>query len=128
MTRRSRAANQNRASAAMAELWSCVYPNVEDERVREYSRSVAATARGKIQHFMDSRGACKEVSDELARELLIAISYPVPDQVLDLSFVPRDRVLVANGDGDEKYVSELMTISNVQSPDIKNLKQASICN
>ncbi|ONI06115.1 hypothetical protein PRUPE_5G041600 [Prunus persica] len=77
---------------------------------------------------MDSRGACKEVSDELARELLIAISHPVPDQVLDLSFVPRDRVLVANGDGDEKFVSELMTISNVPSPDIKNLKQASICN
>ncbi|BFG31087.1 hypothetical protein Pyn_09250 [Prunus yedoensis var. nudiflora] len=77
---------------------------------------------------MDSRGACKEVSDELARELLIAISYPVADQVVDLSFVPRDSVLVANGDEDEKYVSELMTISNVQSPDVKNLNQASICN
>lgn len=76
----------------------------------------------KIRNFMDNGVLCKEVSDELARELLIAISYPVPDQVLDLSFLPVvDRVVVANGDGDghEKYVSELTSISNVQSPDIK---------
>lgn len=69
---------------------------------------------------MDNGVLYKEVSDELARELLIAISYPVPDQVLDLSFLPLvDRVVVAHGDGHEKYVSELMSISNVQSPDIK---------
>ncbi|KAB2626138.1 hypothetical protein D8674_017798 [Pyrus ussuriensis x Pyrus communis] len=62
---------------------------------------------------MDNGVLCKEVSDELARELLIAISYPV-DQVLDLSFLSVvDRVVVANGDGHEKYVSELMSISNV---------------
>lgn len=75
-----------------------------------------------IASFEDTRSIC------VAKILFEPISYPVPDQVLDLSFVPRDSVLVANGDGDEKYVSELMTISNVQSPDIKNLKQASICN
>ncbi|TQD73501.1 hypothetical protein C1H46_040972 [Malus baccata] len=76
----------------------------------------------KIQNFMDNRVLCKEVFDEMARELrlLIAISYPVPDQVFDLSFLPVvDRVVVANGDGHEMYVSELMSISNVQSPDIK---------
>ncbi|TQD73269.1 hypothetical protein C1H46_041186 [Malus baccata] len=69
---------------------------------------------------MDSGVLCKKVCDELARELLIAISYAVPDQVLDLSFLPVvDRVLVANGDGHEKYVSELMSISNMQSPYFK---------
>ncbi|BBH02920.1 hypothetical protein Prudu_013639 [Prunus dulcis] len=79
---------------------------------------------GKIQHFMDSRGACKEVSDELARELLIAISHPVPEQVLDLSFVPRDRVLVANGDGDENHtesnrIKKLLVISVINLHIIK---------
>ncbi|TQD73268.1 hypothetical protein C1H46_041185 [Malus baccata] len=74
----------------------------------------------KIRNFMDNGLLCKEVCDELARELLIAISYPVPDQVLDLSFLPVvDRVVVANRDRHEKYVPELMSISNVQSLDIK---------
>jgi hypothetical protein len=67
---------------------------------------------------MDNGGLCKDVSEELARELLIAISYPVADQVLDLSFVPVDRVAVSNGDVSEQYRSELISISYVQSPDI----------
>ncbi|KAB2632202.1 hypothetical protein D8674_028449 [Pyrus ussuriensis x Pyrus communis] len=70
---------------------------------------------------MDNEVLCKDVSGEQARESLIAISDPVVDQVLDLSFLPAllDRVAAANGDGHEKYVTELMSISNVQSADIK---------
>ncbi|KAM1024237.1 hypothetical protein ACFX2C_037540 [Malus domestica] len=70
---------------------------------------------------MDNEVLCKDVSGEQARESLIVISDPVADQVLNLSFLPAllDRVAAANRDGHEKYVSELMSISNLQSPDIK---------
>ncbi|KAM3000743.1 hypothetical protein FF2_037114 [Malus domestica] len=76
---------------------------------------------GKIQNLMDNEVLCKDVSGEQARESLIVISDPVADQVLDLSFLPAllDRVAAANRDGHEKYVSELMSISNLQSPNIK---------
>uniref|UniRef100_A0A2N9FU19 Uncharacterized protein n=1 Tax=Fagus sylvatica TaxID=28930 RepID=A0A2N9FU19_FAGSY len=57
---------------------------------------------------MDIKASCKEVSEELARELLIAISYSLPDQVLELNSVPEnfnsvDNVVVSNNDGAEKY-------------------------
>ncbi|GMY29800.1 hypothetical protein FCV25MIE_25042 [Fagus crenata] len=74
---------------------------------------------------MDIKASCKEVSEELARELLIAISYSLPDQVLELNSVPEnfnsvDNVVVSNNDGAEKYRSELISISYVQSPDINS--------
>ncbi|KAM1257855.1 hypothetical protein TB2_036955 [Malus domestica] len=74
-----------------------------------------------IRNLMDNEVLCKDVSGEQARESLIAISNPIADQVLDLSFLPAllDRVTTANRDGHEKYVPELMSISNLQSPDIK---------
>ncbi|KAM1034079.1 hypothetical protein TB2_036952 [Malus domestica] len=84
----------------------------------------------KIQNLMDNEVLCKDVSGEQARESLIVISDPVADQVLDLSFLPAllDRVAAANRDGHEKYVSELMSISNLQSPDIKTRLFAIVLN
>ncbi|KAM1236410.1 hypothetical protein ACFX2I_037427 [Malus domestica] len=79
---------------------------------------------------MDNEVLCKDVSGEQARESLIVISDPVADQVLNLSFLPAllDRVAAANRDGHEKYVSELMSISNLQSPDIKTRLFAIVLN
>ena len=76
------------------------------------------------QHFMDIRAPCKEVSEELTRESLIAISYSVPDTAFDLNLSPEafssfDGVSVANGDITDHYRSELLSISDAQSPDVK---------
>lgn len=68
---------------------------------------------------MDSKVSSDKVSQELARELLIAISYSVPDTVDHASknIDSANGVAVANADGAEKYRSELISISYAQSPD-----------
>ena len=72
---------------------------------------------------MDNKvAACEEVSQELARESLISISYCLPDKVPNSEIVPQavkveEKLMVINGDGDEKYRSELISISYTQSPD-----------
>ncbi|KAF3449476.1 hypothetical protein FNV43_RR10204 [Rhamnella rubrinervis] len=74
---------------------------------------------------MDSRLTCERVSEELTRELLIAISYSVPEKVFDCNlssenFSRVDGLVVSNGDlVAEKYRSELISISYVDAPDLK---------
>lgn len=63
------------------------------------------------------------VSEELARELLMGISCSLPQKLLNLDNVPEnfdrvDCIPVGNGDGDEKYRSDLISISYIQSPDV----------
>lgn len=73
---------------------------------------------------MDSRSTCDKVSEELTRELLIAISYSVPEKVFDFNLPsencsPVDGLVMANGDPvAEKYRSELISISYVEAPDL----------
>ncbi|KAE8658475.1 Nitrate transporter 1.5 [Hibiscus syriacus] len=71
---------------------------------------------------MDSKVPHQKVTQEIARELLIAISYAVPDtdpnsdrssKIVDGA----NGAVAANVDEVEKYRSELISISNAQSPD-----------
>lgn len=79
---------------------------------------------------MDIESPSKEVSKDLARESLIAISNLLPDNVpendvmLPESFSNENVVAVTNGDITEKYRSELISISYAQSPDAKALPVA----
>lgn len=73
---------------------------------------------------MDIRASCEESSLELARELLITISYSVPDKILDSSafenFSNKDEAVTDNTDGADDLSllrSKLISISNIQSPD-----------
>ncbi|KAJ7952656.1 Dna replication complex gins sld5 [Quillaja saponaria] len=75
-----------------------------------------------------SKEPSKELSQEQAREFLISISNNSPDiiKVVDLDvaseFKSVDGVVMSNGYGaDDKYRSELLSISNEESPDIKIL-------
>jgi len=72
---------------------------------------------------MDSKSASKKVPEELARELLIAISDSLPDKILDSDIVPEsedaDGFGRPNVDWDDKFRSELISISYVESPDVK---------
>nr|DAD18177.1 TPA_asm: hypothetical protein HUJ06_019640 [Nelumbo nucifera] len=78
---------------------------------------------------MDTQVPGKEVSQELARESLIAISQSIPDKVLVSELYSenlnnKNVVEVEESDGAEKYRSELISISYMQSPDIKTLPVA----
>ncbi|XWS49600.1 hypothetical protein CRYUN_Cryun12cG0017100 [Craigia yunnanensis] len=71
---------------------------------------------------MDVKVPSDKVTQELARELLIAISYSVPDTDLNSDHAPKNvdganGAAVANADEAEKYRSELISISDAQSPD-----------
>lgn len=68
---------------------------------------------------MDSKSPIK-ASEELARESLIAISDSLPDKILDSDFVPESKD--ADGfasDWNDKFRSELISISYVESADVK---------
>lgn len=71
---------------------------------------------------MDNGALYSDVYEQLAttRELLIAISNPVGDQVCDLIFVPVEGVTVSNGNvsAHEQYRSELISISDLESHEI----------
>ncbi|XP_006368431.3 uncharacterized protein LOC18094194 isoform X1 [Populus trichocarpa] len=86
------------------------------------SACLAGSHWEKVRHFMDNKAACEEISQELARESLIGISYCLPDKVQNSEGVPQsvndeEKLPVINGDGAEKYRSELISISDIQSPD-----------
>ncbi|QCD91464.1 hypothetical protein DEO72_LG4g2429 [Vigna unguiculata] len=72
---------------------------------------------------MDCKSPSKKASEELARELLIAISDSLPDKILDSDIVPEseeaDGFARPNVDWDDKFRSELISISYVESPDVK---------
>ena len=72
---------------------------------------------------MDSKSLSKEESKEVARESLIAISNTLPEKIPDSNSVyerkKSDGVALPTGDGDDKFRSELISISYVESPDVK---------
>lgn len=72
---------------------------------------------------MDIEVPSRPISKELARELLISISYSVPEaakrsELLSGSSNCSNGAVLSNGDWAEKYRSELISISYVQSPDM----------
>lgn len=74
---------------------------------------------------MDNGLPCnKEVSEELTRESLIAISNSVPDKASESNlsldpFIIFDGFSASSGDVAEHFRSELISISDAQSPDVK---------
>ncbi|CAK9140046.1 unnamed protein product [Ilex paraguariensis] len=86
----------------------------------------AITKHEEDFHFMDKEEPGKDASEDMTRESLIAISYPVAGKDLALGHSPEDSNIAnvvegINGDGDEKYRSKLISISYQPSPDIKAL-------
>ncbi|KAM1140167.1 hypothetical protein ACFX19_040965 [Malus domestica] len=75
-----------------------------------------------IRHFMDKAGLGKEAPEEVTRESLIAISYSLPEKNLTSKLSSGE----LNGeaidtDGEEKFRSELISISYTQSPEVGGL-------
>ena len=76
--------------------------------------------------FMDKTVPGKEVPDEVTRESLISISYSEPDKV-PTSKLSSEKLNSENhlgrvdSNGDEKYRSELISISYTQSPETGGL-------
>lgn len=71
---------------------------------------------------MDKSAPGKEACEEVTRESLIAISYTLPDNTfaskLSSEIPNREKPVDAkDDDGAEKYRSELISISNSESPD-----------
>lgn len=79
-------------------------------------------------HFMDKNAHGKPTSEDVTRESLIAISYSVPDHALPSEPKTLNTENLVKGancdDGSEKYRSQLISISNVQSPETKTLPAA----
>ncbi|OIV93415.1 hypothetical protein TanjilG_02952 [Lupinus angustifolius] len=73
---------------------------------------------------MDNKSLSKQESKELARESLIAISNASPETVLDsnsaLETKTSDVVAVTNLEGDDKFRSELISISYAESLNVKS--------
>ncbi|KAK4758279.1 hypothetical protein SAY87_019580 [Trapa incisa] len=109
---------------------------------------------GTSVHYMDMESPNKEDSQDFARESLIAISNLLPDNAVENGIqlpqsqslsngdgvdnavengvqLPQSQslsngngVLVTNADVTEKYRSDLISISYVQSPDAKPLHES----
>ncbi|KAB2595132.1 hypothetical protein D8674_030582 [Pyrus ussuriensis x Pyrus communis] len=75
-----------------------------------------------IRHFMDKAGLGKEAPEEVTRESLIAISYSLPEKNLTskLSSGKLNGEAV-DTDGEEKFRSELISISYTESPEVGGL-------
>ncbi|MCD9641956.1 hypothetical protein HAX54_028515 [Datura stramonium] len=76
----------------------------------------------KDSHYMDKKESGKEISEEVTRESLIAISYCEPEKDLSIESAPENSndenvVKSVNVDTDDKYRSELISISYAESPD-----------
>ncbi|GMI84936.1 hypothetical protein HRI_002162900 [Hibiscus trionum] len=73
---------------------------------------------------MDNRTPRNEATEEVTRESLIAISYSLLDKVVGSKLSSGNlngekQIERIDSDGDEKYRSELISISSSQSPDDK---------
>lgn len=70
---------------------------------------------------MDNRASCEESSLELIRELLITISYSVPDKKFDTvafeNFDNEDEAVKKSVDEIDDIRSKLISISTKQLPD-----------
>ncbi|CAI9770397.1 unnamed protein product [Fraxinus pennsylvanica] len=74
--------------------------------------------------FMDNKEPGKEISEDMTRESLIALSYWVPETGLNAEDSPKnldseEAVQPLDCDVDDKYRSKLISISYSQSPDGK---------
>ncbi|KAG5040523.1 hypothetical protein JHK82_012646 [Glycine max] len=76
----------------------------------------------KAFSYMDNKSPSKESKEE-TRESLIAISNSLPDKTLEsksaLESKKSDGVAMQNRDQDDKFRSELISISYAESPDEK---------
>ncbi|KAK4738442.1 hypothetical protein R3W88_002139 [Solanum pinnatisectum] len=87
-----------------------------------YSFSFVVILQDKENHFMDKKESGKEISEEVTRESLIAISYSEPEIDPSIESVPENSnyenvVKSLNDIKDDKYRSELISISYAESPD-----------
>nr|XP_009796956.1 PREDICTED: uncharacterized protein LOC104243466 isoform X2 [Nicotiana sylvestris] len=74
----------------------------------------------KDSYYMDKKASGKEISEEVTRESLIAISYSEPEKDLSIESEPENSncenvVKSVNDDEDNKYRSELISISYEES-------------
>lgn len=80
----------------------------------------------QIRHFMDKARLGNGAPEEVTRESLIAISYPEPEKILT-SNLPSGKlnggalVKTTVSDGEDKFRSELISISYTQSPEVGGL-------
>ncbi|XP_019259972.1 PREDICTED: uncharacterized protein LOC109238003 [Nicotiana attenuata] len=86
------------------------------------SCSLGAGKKKKDSYYMDKKASGKEISEEVTRESLIAISYSEPEKDLSIESEPensnRENVVKSiNEDEDNKYRSELISISYEEPPD-----------
>lgn len=71
-------------------------------------------------HFMDKTVPGNEVPEELARESLIAIAYSLPENPnskISSETLNGENIGGVDSNREEKYRSELISISYTQSPD-----------
>ncbi|CAA0842488.1 Unknown protein [Striga hermonthica] len=84
---------------------------------------VPISTMNKKSHCMDKPGTRKELSEDMTRESLIAISYGLPDNYpTDVAFRGEiNGVKKVNqpldSDGDEKLRSKLISISDLPPPE-----------
>lgn len=79
---------------------------------------------GQSCNFMDKSNSSKEVSEEVTRESLIALSYTAPEKEttarhLNGKLIGEALAGAVKVDGNDKYRSRLISISYLQSPDTK---------
>ncbi|XP_028077378.1 uncharacterized protein LOC114279344 [Camellia sinensis] len=89
----------------------------------------ALVLENKGYHLMDKKEPGKEVSEDVTRESLIALSYRLPEKDLALGFSPENLnseslVEGIDGDGAERYRSKLISISYSESPEVKTVPVA----
>ncbi|KAJ8633779.1 hypothetical protein MRB53_027115 [Persea americana] len=80
-------------------------------------------------HSMDTISPTSVVSQELARELLMAISEAIPDNVLASKLLPENSdnvnvIELKERKAAEKYRSELISISYIESPDCQTTQSS----
>lgn len=78
---------------------------------------------------MDTISPTSVVSQELARELLMAISEAIPDNVLASKLLPENSdnvnvIELKEREAAEKYRSELISISYIESPDCQTTQSS----
>ncbi|KAM2064820.1 hypothetical protein ACFX16_028174 [Malus domestica] len=76
----------------------------------------------QIRHFMDKEGLGKEAPEEVTRESLISISYSEPEKNLTSNLSSgKSNGEAIDADGEEKFRSELISISYAESPEVGGL-------
>ncbi|GFP93901.1 hypothetical protein PHJA_001534400 [Phtheirospermum japonicum] len=96
-------------------------------RTGKYSKKWSNSMRPDINnHIMDKTQPRKELTEDMTRESLIAISYGLPDVDPTTDNLPKnidDEKIVQPMDcnGEEKYRSKLISISDSSPPEVNGL-------